>query len=50
MAKDDKPAVKNGVNVEALFGAQEALKNAREAAKFERASELQLDRPPAGSG
>jgi uncharacterized OsmC-like protein len=32
-AKDDKP-VSNGVNVEALFGAQEALKNAPEAAKF----------------
>jgi uncharacterized OsmC-like protein len=32
-AKDDKP-VNNGVNVEALFGAQEALKNAPEAAKF----------------
>ena len=31
--KDDKP-VNNGVNVEALFGAQEALKNAPEAAKF----------------
>src|SRR5688500_18884955 len=32
-AKSDKP-VNNGVNVEALFGAQEALKNAPEAAKF----------------
>ena len=32
-AKDGKP-VNNGVNVEALFGAQEALKNAPEAAKF----------------
>ena len=32
-AKGDKP-VSNGVNVEALFGAQEALKNAPEAAKF----------------
>jgi len=32
-AKVDKP-VNNGVNVEALFGAQEALKNAPEAAKF----------------
>ena len=32
-AKSDKP-VSNGVNVEALFGAQEALKNAPEAAKF----------------
>lgn len=32
-AKDDKP-VSNGVNVEALFGAQEALKNAPEAASF----------------
>ena len=32
-AKDGKP-VSNGVNVEALFGAQEALKNAPEAAKF----------------
>jgi uncharacterized OsmC-like protein len=31
--KDDKP-VNNGVNVDALFGAQEALKNAPEAAKF----------------
>ena len=33
-AKVDKP-VNNGVNVEALFGAQEALKNAPEAAKFQ---------------
>ncbi len=32
-AKTDKP-VNNGVNVDALFGAQEALKNAPEAAKF----------------
>ena len=32
-AKTDKP-VNNGVNVEALFGAQEALKNAPEAAQF----------------
>jgi hypothetical protein len=32
-AKDDKP-VNNGVNVEALFGAQAALKDAPEAAKF----------------
>jgi uncharacterized OsmC-like protein len=32
-AKDDKP-VNNGVNVEALFGAQEALAKAPEAAKF----------------
>ena len=32
-AKDDKP-VNNGVNVDALFGAQEALKNAPEAARF----------------
>jgi len=31
--QSDKP-VSNGVNVEALFGAQEALKNAPEAAKF----------------
>jgi hypothetical protein len=31
--KDDKP-VDNGVNVEALFGAQAALKDAPEAAKF----------------
>ena len=31
--QDDKP-VNNGVNVEALFGAQAALKNAPEAAKF----------------
>ena len=35
MAKAKKPKpVNNGVNVEALFGAQEALKNAPEAAKF----------------
>lgn len=33
IAKSDKP-VNNGVNVAALFGAQEALKNAPEAAKF----------------
>jgi uncharacterized OsmC-like protein len=32
-ANPDKP-VNNGVNVDALFGAQEALKNAPEAAKF----------------
>jgi uncharacterized OsmC-like protein len=32
-AKDDKP-VNNGVNVDALFGAQEALAKAPEAAKF----------------
>ena len=32
-AKNDKP-VNNGVNVDALFGAQEALKNAPEAARF----------------
>jgi uncharacterized OsmC-like protein len=32
-AKDDKP-VNNGVNVEALFGAQEALAKAPEAARF----------------
>jgi uncharacterized OsmC-like protein len=32
-AKTDKP-VQNGVNVEALFGAQEALKQAPEAAQF----------------
>ena len=31
--KDDKP-VNNGVNVEALFGAQAALASAPEAAKF----------------
>src|ERR1700760_4236305 len=31
--QSDKP-VSNGVNVEVLFGAQEALKNAPEAAKF----------------
>ena len=32
-AQNDKP-VNNGVNVEALFGAQAALKDAPEAAKF----------------
>jgi len=32
-AENDKP-VNNGVNVEALFGAQAALKDAPEAAKF----------------
>ena len=31
---EDKPPVNNGVNVEALFGAQAALKDAPEAAKF----------------
>ena len=32
--QDERPPVNNGVNVEALFGAQKALKEAPEAAKF----------------